>query len=169
MKNNMEDIVNFCKQYGFVFPGSEIYGGLANAWDFGPLGRELKENIKKLWWKRFIQENRYNYGLDAAILMNPKVWVASGHVASFADPLIDCRHCKSRQRADKLIEDYFKTQGIDDTADGWSDEELTSYIKEHNITNGDELKAKISKRKIRVKDIEYDRVNERIISIKDEL
>lgn len=133
-KYTMEDIVNFCKQYGFVFPGSEIYGGLANAWDFGPLGRELKENIKKLWWKRFIQENRYNYGLDAAILMNPKVWVASGHVASFADPLIDCRHCKSRQRADKLIEDYFKTQGIDDTADGWSNEELTSYIKEHNIT-----------------------------------
>ena len=93
MKNNMEDIVNFCKQYGYIFPGSEIYGGLANTWDFGPLGRELKENIKKCWWKKFIVENKYNYGLDAAILMNPNVWVASGHVASFADPLIDCRKC----------------------------------------------------------------------------
>ncbi len=133
MKTDMEKIVNFCKNYGFVFPGSEIYGGLANAWDFGPLGRELKENIKKLWWKRFIQENKFNYGLDAAILMNPNVWVASGHVASFADPLIDCRKCKSRYRADKLIEDYFKENDISGSADGWSNEELVSYIKEQNI------------------------------------
>ncbi len=133
MKNNMEDIVNFCKQYGYIFPGSEIYGGLANTWDFGPLGRELKENIKKCWWKKFIVENKYNYGIDAAILMNPNVWVASGHVASFADPLIDCRKCKSRSRADKLIEEYFAKNGISGSADGWSNEELTSYIKEHNI------------------------------------
>lgn len=133
MKNNMEDIVNFCKQYGYIFPGSEIYGGLANTWDFGPLGRELKENIKKCWWKKFIVENKYNYGLDAAILMNPNVWVASGHVASFADPLIDCRKCKARSRADKLIEEYFAKNNISDSADGWSNEELTNYIKEHNI------------------------------------
>ena len=133
MKNNMEDIVNFCKQYGYIFPGSEIYGGLANSWDFGPLGRELKENIKKCWWKKFIVENKYNYGLDAAILMNPNVWVASGHVASFADPLIDCRKCKARSRADKLIEEYFAKNNISGSADGWSNEELTNYIKEHNI------------------------------------
>ena len=134
MKNSMEDIVNFCKQYGFIFPGSEIYGGLANTWDFGPLGKELKENIKKLWWKKFIVENKYNYGIDAAILMNPNVWVASGHVASFADPLIDCRKCKTRSRADKLIEEYFAKEGISGSADGWSNEELMSYIKEHHIT-----------------------------------
>ena len=133
MKNNMEDIVNFCKQYGYIFPGSEIYGGLANTWDFGPLGRDLKENIKKCWWKKFIVENKYNYGLDAAILMNPNVWVASGHVASFADPLIDCRKCKARSRADKLIEEYFAKNNISGSADGWSNEELTNYIKEHNI------------------------------------
>ena len=133
MKNNMEDIVNFCKQYGYIFPGSEIYGGLANTWDFGPLGRELKENIKKCWWKKFIVENKYNYGLDAAILMNPNVWVASGHVASFADPLIDCHKCKARSRADKLIEEYFAKNNISGSADGWSNEELTNYIKEHNI------------------------------------
>ena len=134
MKNSMEDIVNFCKQYGFIFPGSEIYGGLANTWDFGPLGKELKENIKKLWWKKFIVENKYNYGIDAAILMNPNVWLASGHVASFADPLIDCRKCKTRSRADKLIEEYFAKEGIAGSADGWSNEELMSYIKEHHIT-----------------------------------
>ena len=133
MKNNMGDIVNFCKQYGYIFPGSEFYGGLANTWDFGPLGRELKENIKKCWWKKFIVENKYNYGLDAAILMNPNVWVASGHVASFADPLIDCRKCKARSRADKLIEEYFAKNNISGSADGWSNEELTNYIKEHNI------------------------------------
>ena len=130
----MEDLVNYCKQYGFVFPGSDIYGGLSNSWDFGPLGVELKNNIKKLWWQRFVSENQYNYGLDAAILMNPNVWVASGHVASFADPLIDCKKCKARFRADNLIDDYNKEHNIDISADGMSEEELVSYIKDNNIT-----------------------------------
>jgi len=127
----MEDIVQYSKQYGYVFQGSEIYGGLSNSWDYGPLGRELKENIKRAWHQKFIQENIYNVGLDSAIIMNPNVWVASGHVANFADPLIDCKKCKSRHRADKLIEDA--TDGAE-TGDGWSNEELESYIKEHNIT-----------------------------------
>ena len=106
MKVTMEELVNYCKQYGFIFQGSEIYNGLANSWDYGPVGTNLKENIRKAWKKKFIQENPYNVGLDAAIIMNPKVWVASGHVASFADPLIDCKKCKARHRADKLIEDF---------------------------------------------------------------
>ena len=127
----MEDIVNYTKQYGFIFQGSEIYGGLSNTWDYGPLGKELKENIKRAWWKKFIQENPYNYGLDSAILMNPNVWVASGHVASFADPLIDCKKCKSRYRADKLIEDF--TNG-NETGDGWDNKKLENYIKNNNIT-----------------------------------
>ena len=127
----MEDIVNYTKQYGFIFQGSEIYGGLSNTWDYGPLGKELKENIKRAWWKKFIQENPYNYGLDSAILMNPNVWVASGHVASFADPLIDCKKCKSRYRADKLIEDF--TNG-NETGDGWDNKKLENYIKDNNIT-----------------------------------
>lgn len=131
MKLKMDDIVNYCKQYGFIFQGSEIYGGLSNTWDYGPLGRELKQNIKNAWHKKFVQENIYNYGLDSAILMNPKTWIASGHVASFADPLIDCKYCKSRYRADKLIEDY--TDGVE-TADGWKDNELENYIKENKIT-----------------------------------
>ena len=129
-KLTMEKLVTYCKQYGFIFQGSEIYGGLANTWDYGPLGKELKENIKRCWWKRFIQENRYNYGLDAAILMNPEVWVASGHVASFADPLIDCKKCKTRHRADKLIEEF--THGAE-TGDGWSNEKLETYIRDNNI------------------------------------
>lgn len=129
-KITMEDLVNYCKQYGFIFQGSEIYGGLANSWDFGPLGTLLKENIRNAWKQKFIQENKYNYGLDAAIIMNPKVWVASGHVASFADPLIDCKKCKSRHRADKLIEDF--TNG-EVTADGWDNEKIENYIKENNI------------------------------------
>ena len=131
MKNlTMEDLVNYAKQYGFIFQGSEIYGGLANSWDFGPLGTLLKENIRTAWKQKFVQENKYNYGLDAAIIMNPKVWVASGHVASFADPLIDCKKCKARHRADKLIEDF--TNG-DVTADGWSNEEIENYINKNNI------------------------------------
>ena len=130
MKNEMESIVNYSKQYGYIFQGSEIYGGLANTFDYGPLGRELKENLKKAWSQKFIQENIYNVGLDSAILMNPNVWVATGHVASFADPLVDCKKCKSRFRADKLIEDY--TEGKE-TGDGWSNEELEKYIKENSI------------------------------------
>ena len=129
-KLTMEELVNYCKQYGFVFQGSEIYNGLANSWDFGPLGTLLKENIRNAWKQKFIQENKYNYGLDAAIIMNPKVWVASGHVASFADPLVDCKKCKSRHRADKLIEDF--TNG-EVTADGWSNEEIENYINKNNI------------------------------------
>ena len=129
-KLTMEKLVNISKQYGFIFQGSEIYGGLANTWDYGPLGVELKNNIKKAWWQKFIQENKYNYGLDSAILMNPRVWVASGHVSSFADPLIDCKKCKTRHRADKLIEEY--TNGKE-TGDGWDNEKLENYIKENNI------------------------------------
>ena len=109
MKNSektMEKIVNLCKGRGFIFAGSEIYGGLANTWDYGPLGVELKNNVKKAWWKKFVQENPYNVGLDAAILMNPQVWVASGHVGGFSDPLMDCKECKERFRADKVIEDW---------------------------------------------------------------
>ena len=126
----MDKIVNVCKQYGFIFQGSEIYGGLANTWDYGPLGVELKNNIKKSWWKRFVQENANSYGIDAAILMNPEVWVASGHVSSFSDPLIDCKKCKSRARADKLIEEF--TDGKE-TGDGWSNEKLEEFIKENKI------------------------------------
>ena len=126
----MEDIVNYCKQYGFVFQGSEIYGGLSNTWDYGPLGRELKENIRRAWWKKFIQENPYNYGLDSAILMNPEVWVASGHVTNFNDPLMDCKKCKSRHRADKLIEDF---TGGKETADGWDNEKIEKFIAENKI------------------------------------
>ena len=129
-KLTMEKLVSYCKQYGYIFQGSEIYGGLANTWDYGPLGRELKENVKNAWHKKFIQESRYNHGLDAAILMNPEVWVASGHVASFSDPLIDCKNCKTRHRADKLIEEF--TDGKE-TGDGWSNEKLEEYIKDNNI------------------------------------
>ena len=126
----MEEIVNFAKQYGFIFQGSEIYNGLSNTWDYGPVGTNLKENIRWAWKKKFIQENPYNVGIDSAILMNPQVWVASGHVASFADPLIDCKKCKSRHRADKLIEDA--TKG-DVTADGWDNEKLENFISENKI------------------------------------
>ena len=122
---SMEKIVNLSKQYGFIFQGSEIYDGLANTWDYGPLGVELKNNIK-----RFVQENELSYGLDAAILMNPEVWVASGHVSSFSDPLIDCKKCKSRHRADKLIEEFSKGE---ETGDGWSNEQLQDYIKNNKI------------------------------------
>ena len=131
MKLKMEDLVKYTKQYGFIFQGSEIYGGLANSWDYGPLGKELKENVKRAWWKKFIQENPYNYGVDAAIIMNPQTWVASGHVASFADPLIDCKKCKSRHRADKLVEEF--TNGKE-TGDGWENERLENFIKDNHIT-----------------------------------
>lgn len=129
-KIDMEKLVNYCKQYGFIFQGSEIYGGLSNTWDYGPLGVELKNNIRKSWWDRFIKNNPNNYGLDSAILMNPEVWVASGHVSSFTDPLIDCKKCKSRFRADKLIEDFTKGQ---ETGDGWSNEKLEEFIKDNKI------------------------------------
>ena len=126
----MEKLVNLCKQYGFIFQGSEIYGGLANTWDYGPLGAELKNNVKKAWLKRFVQENPYNVGMDSAILMNPKTWEASGHLSTFSDPLIDCKKCKTRHRADKLIEDA--SNGTME-AGGWSNDQLIEYIKEHNI------------------------------------
>lgn len=130
MKITMEELVNYAKQYGFIFQGSEIYNGLSNTWDYGPVGTNLKENIRNAWKKKFIQENPYNVGLDAAILMNPKVWVASGHVASFADPLIDCKRCKSRHRADKLIEDF--THG-EVTGDGWDNDKLENFIRDNKI------------------------------------
>jgi len=128
-KLTMEKMVNLCKQYGFIFQGSEIYDGLANTWDYGPLGAELKSNVKKAWLKKFVQEDPNNVGLDSAILMNPKTWEASGHLSTFSDPLIDCKSCKTRHRADKLVED----DGIQD-AGGMSNEDLIKYIKEHNIT-----------------------------------
>ena len=127
----MEKLTNYCKNYGFIFQGSEIYGGLANSWDFGPLGAELKRNIKNAWLKKFVTEDENNVSLDSGILMNPKVWEASGHLKTFADPLVDCKHCKTRYRADKLIEDY--TNGKE-TGDGWSNEKLVDFIKENKIT-----------------------------------
>ena len=133
MVESMEKIVNLCKARGYVYPGSEIYGGLANTWDYGPLGVELKNNIKKAWMKKFVQESKYNVGLDAAILMNPEVWVASGHVGGFSDPLIDCKECKTRHRADKLIEEWAHTQGKDMIADGMSDAELVKFISDNQI------------------------------------
>ena len=129
----MDKIVGLCKSRGYVYPGSEIYGGLANTWDYGPLGVELKNNIKKAWMKKFVQESKYNVGLDAAILMNPDVWIASGHVGNFSDPLIDCKECKTRHRADKLIEEWAHEQGKDMIADGMSDEQLINFIKENHI------------------------------------
>lgn len=133
-EKTMDKIVSLAKNRGFVFPGSEIYGGLANAWDYGPLGVELKNNIKKLWWKKFVQDNPYNVGLDCAILMNKEVWVASGHLGGFSDPLMDCKECKSRFRADKLVEEYLTKQGEEAaSADGWSNEKLEGFIKEHHI------------------------------------
>lgn len=129
----MEKLVALCKSRGFIFPGSEIYGGLANSWDYGPLGVEFKNNVKRAWWQKFVQENKYNVGLDSAILMNRNVWVASGHVGNFNDPLMDCKACKERFRADKLIEDFAHGKGEDVQADGWSNDQLESYIQEHKI------------------------------------
>ena len=133
MVDSMEKIVNLCKNRGIIYAGSEIYGGLANTWDYGPLGCELKNNVKAAWRKKFVQENKYNVGLDAAILMNPQTWVASGHVGGFSDPLIDCKECKTRHRADKLIEEWATQNGQDLVADGWSDEEMIKFMDDHNI------------------------------------
>jgi glycyl-tRNA synthetase len=133
VEKTMEKIVALAKNRGFVFAGSEIYGGLANAWDYGPLGVELKNNVKEAWWRKFIQESPYNVGIDSAILMNPQVWVASGHVGGFSDPLIDCKECKSRHRADKLVEEWGKQNNIDITVDGWPNEQLMGYIKEKEV------------------------------------
>ncbi|MCX7923223.1 MAG: glycine--tRNA ligase [Clostridia bacterium] len=133
VEKSMEKIVSLAKNRGFVYPGSDIYGGLANAWDYGPLGVELKNNVKKAWWKKFIQESPYNVGVDCAILMNPQVWVASGHVGGFSDPLIDCKDCKTRHRADKLIEDWNKENNVEVSVDGWKNEELMQYIKDKNV------------------------------------
>ncbi len=132
-KKTMEKIVALCKNRGFIFPGSEIYGGLANSWDYGPLGVEFKNNVKRAWWKKFVQESRYHVGLDAAIIMNPETWVASGHVGGFSDPLMDCKGCKARHRADKLIEDYAFQNGLDDNPASWSFEQMADYIKEKGI------------------------------------
>ncbi|MEE0954180.1 MAG: glycine--tRNA ligase [Eubacterium sp.] len=136
MEKTMDKIIALAKSTGFIYPGSEIYGGLANTWDYGPLGVELKNNVKKAWWQKFVQANPYNVGVDCAILMNPQTWVASGHLGSFSDPLMDCKDCHERFRADKLIEDWchendFKLEN--DSCDGWSNEEMQDFIKEHNI------------------------------------
>ena len=138
MKNSektMEKVVALCKGRGFIFSGSEIYGGLANTWDYGPLGVELKNNVKKAWWKKFVQENPYNVGLDAAILMNPQTWVASGHLGGFSDPLMDCKECKERFRADKLIEDWAGENGVEleKPIDAFSQAEMKDFIESHNI------------------------------------
>ena len=133
MVESMEKLVSLCKNRGYIYPGSEIYGGLANTWDYGPLGNELKNNIKNAWRKKFIQEQKNVVGLDAAILMNPETWVASGHVGGFSDPLIDCKECKTRHRADKLIEEWAHSKGKDMIADGMSNEELINFINENKI------------------------------------
>lgn len=131
----MEKIVSLAKSRGFVYPGSEIYGGLANAWDYGNLGVELKNNVKKAWWKKFVQESPYNVGVDCAILMNPQTWVASGHLGSFSDPLMDCKCCHERFRADKLIEDYLEAnnKAIEGSVDAWTQEEMKDFVEENHI------------------------------------
>ena len=135
MEKTMDKIVALCKNRGFVYPGSEIYGGLANTWDYGNLGVELKNNVKKAWWQKFVQESPYNVGLDCAILMNPQTWVASGHLGSFSDPLMDCKECHERFRADKLIEDFSAENGIElnGSVDGWTNEEMEAFVEEHNV------------------------------------
>ena len=132
-RKTMDRIVALCKNRGFIFAGSEIYGGLSNSWDYGPLGVEFKNNVKRAWWRKFVQENRYNVGLDSAIIMNPQTWVASGHLGGFSDPLMDCKVCRARHRADKLIEDYAFQNGTDDNPAAWTDEEMYTFIKEHHI------------------------------------
>ncbi len=134
MEITMEKIVALAKNRGFVYPGSEIYGGLANTWDYGPIGVELKNNVKKAWWRKFVQESPYNVGVDCAILMNPQTWVASGHVGGFSDPLMDCKECKERFRADKIIEEYRKEKGMEEVSiDAWSNEEMKKFIEEEKI------------------------------------
>ncbi|MCM1427760.1 MAG: glycine--tRNA ligase [Eubacterium sp.] len=135
MEKTMEKIVALAKSRGFVYPGSEIYGGLANTWDFGNLGVELKNNIKKAWWQKFVMESPYNVGVDCAILMNPQTWVASGHLGSFSDPLMDCKECHERFRADQMIENYAKEKGItlESSIDGWSQEQMKAFIEEHQV------------------------------------
>ena len=135
VEKTMDKIVALAKSRGFVYPGSEIYGGLANTWDYGNLGVELKNNVKRAWWKKFVQENPYNVGVDCAILMNPQTWIASGHLGGFSDPLMDCKECHERFRADKIIEDYAHEHGIDipDSIDGWSHEEMEGFIKGHEV------------------------------------
>ena len=133
MLKSMDTLVALCKNRGIIYPGSEIYGGLANTWDYGPLGNEIKNNVKNAWRKKFIQEQKDIVGLDAAILMNPETWVASGHVGGFSDPLIDCKECKTRHRADKLIEEWAHEKGKDMIADGMSDKQLTDFIEENKI------------------------------------
>ncbi len=132
-EKTMDKIVALCKNRGFIYPGSEIYGGLSNSWDYGPLGVEFKNNVKKAWWKKFVQECKYNVGLDSAIIMNPQTWVASGHLGGFSDPLMDCKVCHSRHRADKLIEEYAFENKLDVNPAGWSDAEMSAYIKENHI------------------------------------
>ena len=133
MVDSMEKLVALCKNRGIIYSGSEIYGGLANTWDYGPIGVELKNNVKKAWMKKFIQENKYNVGLDSAIFMNPETWVATGHVGGFSDPLIDCKECKTRHRADKLIEEWMHEHNCEEIVDGWEDEKMINYMKEHHI------------------------------------
>ena len=132
-KLTMDKLVALCKNRGFIYPGSEIYGGLANSWDYGPLGVLLKNNIKAAWWKKFVVESEYNVGLDSAILMNPSVWKASCHIGGFSDPLLDCKGCKARHRADTLIEEYMKKKGIEENIASWTNEQMESYIAEHKI------------------------------------
>ena len=129
----MEKIINVCKGRGFIYPGSDIYGGLANTWDYGPLGTALKNNIRDIWWKHFVDQRMDMIGIDSSILMNAKVWEASGHVGGFSDPLVDCKKCQTRHRADKLIEEYWHKKGEDSVADGWSNEKTLQYLNDEKI------------------------------------
>ncbi|MBO5999656.1 MAG: glycine--tRNA ligase, partial [Lachnospiraceae bacterium] len=135
MQTSMDKIVALCNARGFIYAGSQIYGGLANTWDYGNLGVELKNNVKKAWWKKFVQESPTNVGVDCAILMNPRTWIASGHLQSFSDPLMDCKSCGARFRADQLIEDFAKENGItlDSSLDGWDEERMMKFILEHEV------------------------------------
>lgn len=134
MEKTMDKVVALAKNRGYVYPGSDIYGGLANTWDYGPLGVELKNNVKKAWWQKFVHESKYNVGVDCAILMNTDVWAASGHIGNFSDPLMDCKECKTRFRADKIVEDHMTSQGVEKAcADGWGNERLKQYIEDNGI------------------------------------